>query len=99
MDVNEIFERATKSGVKKSKVSIKKINKLGRALVAFIVIGILIAAAYFLLNFLHRKVTCEEGFYVSTANQCVGCSEGCSRCEDSSPNKCMKCSINMYLVL
>ena len=58
MDVNEIFERGSKSGIKKSKVSIKKINKMGRTLIICIIIGVLIGVGYFIFNFFHRKVIC-----------------------------------------
>ncbi len=58
MDINEVIERGSKNGIKKSKVSIKKINKMGRALIICIIIGVLIGVGYFVFQFFHRKVTC-----------------------------------------
>jgi beta-lactamase regulating signal transducer with metallopeptidase domain len=98
-DNNDFFEKATRSSMKKSKSSFKKMGKVGKMMMIFIIVGVLIGVSYFVVKFFNRKIICEEGFYLSDLNQCVGCSEGCVRCEDSMPNKCMKCSVNMFLVL
>lgn len=99
MDLNDFFERGTKSSMKKSKAPFKKVGKFGKIMTILTIVAVLVGVSYFVFEFFNRKIVCEEGFYLSDLNQCVGCSEGCLRCEDSMPNKCMKCSVNMYLVL
>jgi hypothetical protein len=59
MDVNEVFERGTKSMAKGNKVAFNKVGKIGRTLIIFIIIGILFGVGYFLIEFFNRKIACE----------------------------------------
>jgi t-SNARE complex subunit (syntaxin) len=58
-DANDFFERATKSSMKKSKTSFKKMGKLGKTMMILIIIAVLIGVSYFVLKFFNRKIICE----------------------------------------
>ncbi len=68
-------------------------------IIAFVVVIIIVGVAFFSFKFFNRTILCQEGEYLNDMKQCVSCSYGCVRCENSEPNRCMKCDMNMYLVL
>lgn len=68
-------------------------------IIIFIVMVMLAAIGYFCFQFFNRKITCTEGTFLSDSNSCLSCADGCLRCANSEPNQCMKCVVNMFLVL
>jgi hypothetical protein len=99
MDLNEFFERGSKSSIAKNRLSFKKINKTARIFIILFIVAVLFLLGFFFVNFLNRTIVCEEGSYLSSSNKCLGCFEGCLRCKDSAAGKCNKCSVSMYLVV
>ena len=97
--MHELAERIQKEKVNARKLSFRKMGKLGKVIVVFILLAALAGVGYFCFRFLKRSVMCQEGEYVDASRQCMSCFSGCIRCSDSKPNSCQRCDLNMYLVL
>ena len=99
VDLNEIFERGSKSSIAKNRFSFKKINKTAKIFIVFFIVALIVALGFAFFNFMNRTIVCEEGTFLSTTNKCTGCFDGCLRCKSADPGKCNKCSVTMYLVV
>lgn len=99
VDLNEIFERGSKSSIAKNRFSFKKINKTAKIFIVFFIVALIVALGFAFFNFMNRTIVCEEGTFLSTTNKCIGCFDGCLRCKSADPGKCNKCSVTMYLVV
>lgn len=44
--------------MKKSKASFRKMGKMGKMMMIFIIVGVLIGVSYFVLKFFNRKIIC-----------------------------------------
>lgn len=58
MDVNDFFDRATKSSIKNSKVRFKKMGKMGKMMIILTIVAVLCGVSYFVFQFFNRKIVC-----------------------------------------
>ncbi len=98
-EVQELVERIQKEKVNARKLSFRRLGRLGKMMVVFILVAALAGVGYFCFRFANRSVLCQEGEYLDATKQCLSCFAGCIRCSDYQAANCQRCDLNMYLVL
>jgi hypothetical protein len=99
VDVNELIERSQKEGVPLRRPKFKKMGKLAKMIILFVMLALIAGVGVFCLEFFGRSVQCVEGEFKDGSGQCFSCPTGCLRCTDAETEKCTKCDLNMYLVI